>query len=309
MNSEPERSSPVVSIIVIIAAITLIPFTCFASIFIAYDLSNADLSRNQAATPTATPTNTVAAPSFNFTAEAQATETSMAVATSQFAQIADSVTGTPEPVNNQIPVLPTEASEIDPFLTTQTCPCDQGDVFDCEDFSTQLEAQSCWNSCALSGRGDVHLLDVDGDTLACENTLFTTISAGIIPDSSVLTGTSTLPSIIEPGIIEISEETPTPSPPVTSPTPTVCPCSSNVLDCPDFASPEEAQQCYNRCLRLTNGDVHDIADNNGLACRGAEAPPGSAEADASGAATLSATPEPVQAPPPVPTTSAPPTPQ
>lgn len=48
------------------------------------------------------------------------------------------------------------------------CPCD-ADTKNCSDFSTQPEAQACFDHCmALTGR-DVHRLDQNNDGVACES--------------------------------------------------------------------------------------------------------------------------------------------
>jgi hypothetical protein len=48
------------------------------------------------------------------------------------------------------------------------CPCD-ADTLNCGDFSTQAEAQACFDHCmAITGR-DVHRLDQNNDGVACES--------------------------------------------------------------------------------------------------------------------------------------------
>jgi len=48
----------------------------------------------------------------------------------------------------------------------------------------------------------------------------------------------------------------------------VCSCSGNTLNCGDFSTHSQAQACYNYCVSLGLGDVHDIDgnDKDGLAC-------------------------------------------
>lgn len=46
------------------------------------------------------------------------------------------------------------------------CLC-AGDSMNCDDFTTQAEAQECFEFCGGSER-DVHRLDADGNGLACE---------------------------------------------------------------------------------------------------------------------------------------------
>jgi hypothetical protein len=49
----------------------------------------------------------------------------------------------------------------------KTCDCSK-DLYNCADFSTTSEAQSCYDYCVSKGNGDVHRLDTDHDSLACE---------------------------------------------------------------------------------------------------------------------------------------------
>lgn len=67
-------------------------------------------------------------------------------------------TGTP------VPAAPTAAPEPPPAV----CSC-SGNVYNCSDFSTRAQAQSCYNYCRSQGRGDVHKLDRDNDGDACES--------------------------------------------------------------------------------------------------------------------------------------------
>lgn len=46
------------------------------------------------------------------------------------------------------------------------CPCDRNEL-NCEDFSSEASAQSCFEQC-LDEAGDIHRLDTDNDGLACE---------------------------------------------------------------------------------------------------------------------------------------------
>jgi endonuclease YncB( thermonuclease family) len=48
------------------------------------------------------------------------------------------------------------------------CAC-SGNLYNCSDFSTQAEAQACFNYCKTQGRGDIHRLDGDNDGIACES--------------------------------------------------------------------------------------------------------------------------------------------
>ena len=47
------------------------------------------------------------------------------------------------------------------------CDC-SGNIYNCSDFSTQAEAQACYEYCKALGRGDIHRLDKDNDGVACE---------------------------------------------------------------------------------------------------------------------------------------------
>jgi hypothetical protein len=48
------------------------------------------------------------------------------------------------------------------------CYC-SSDIYECYNFETKEEAQSCLDYCKSVGRGDVHGLDIDNDNLACES--------------------------------------------------------------------------------------------------------------------------------------------
>src|SRR6185503_10441433 len=47
------------------------------------------------------------------------------------------------------------------------CYC-SSDIYNCNNFDDQQEAQTCFNDCQAVGRGDIHGLDSDGNGLACE---------------------------------------------------------------------------------------------------------------------------------------------
>lgn len=54
------------------------------------------------------------------------------------------------------------------IIFTSECPCDQGNILNCGDFRTAMDAQACYMRCMdLAGR-DVHGLDRDKDGNACE---------------------------------------------------------------------------------------------------------------------------------------------
>lgn len=48
----------------------------------------------------------------------------------------------------------------------------------------------------------------------------------------------------------------------------VCSCSGDTLNCGDFSTHSQAQACYDYCVSLGQGDVHNIDgnDKDGLAC-------------------------------------------
>jgi len=50
---------------------------------------------------------------------------------------------------------------------TSSCDC-SGNLYDCPDFPTHDEAQSCFDHCRNLGKGDIHQLDQDKDGNACE---------------------------------------------------------------------------------------------------------------------------------------------
>ena len=54
--------------------------------------------------------------------------------------------------------------------TNQKEPCDCSyNRYNCADFSTQAEAQECYEYCLSLDKGDVHRLDGDNDGVACES--------------------------------------------------------------------------------------------------------------------------------------------
>lgn len=70
-----------------------------------------------------------------------------------------------------IPPLPTATIVI--VIPTQPpaqtgCSCN-GDTYNCSDFGSYSQAQSCYDTCVAQGRGDIHRLDSDGDGIACES--------------------------------------------------------------------------------------------------------------------------------------------
>ena len=46
-----------------------------------------------------------------------------------------------------------------------------------------------------------------------------------------------------------------------------CLCSDDYMNCDDFETQEEAQECFDFCMEQDFGDVHGLdKDGNGLAC-------------------------------------------
>ena len=48
------------------------------------------------------------------------------------------------------------------------CLC-SANLYNCSDFATQAEAQTCYDFCLSEGAGDIHQLDADNDGIACES--------------------------------------------------------------------------------------------------------------------------------------------
>lgn len=78
-----------------------------------------------------------------------------------------SPTATPKPsIPTSVPTrIPTVAPTSPPAAV---CSC-SGNLYNCSDFSTHAQAQSCYNYCVSLGYGDVHRLDGDNDGVACES--------------------------------------------------------------------------------------------------------------------------------------------
>ncbi len=80
---------------------------------------------------------------------------------------APAATPTPTPP----PDLATPISTPEPTATTApTGPCAcSGNLYNCDDFSSQAAAQACFDWCMAEVGTDVHRLDSDGDGVACES--------------------------------------------------------------------------------------------------------------------------------------------
>ncbi len=155
-------------------------------------------------------------------------------------------TYTPSPTPTITPTPSITPTPTDTPTMTPTGPCScASDTLNCSDFSTQPEAQACYNYCESTGHGDIHRLDGDNNGLACQS-LPVTVTATLTP-------------------------TPTPTPtdtPTLTPTPTgPCTCESDTYNCSDFSTQPEAQACYNYCKDTGHGDIHRLdGNNNGRAC-------------------------------------------
>ncbi len=55
-----------------------------------------------------------------------------------------------------------------PAVPAATCDCG-GNTYNCGDFGSQNQAQSCFNACQAQGVGDIHRLDRDNDGAVCES--------------------------------------------------------------------------------------------------------------------------------------------
>lgn len=94
-----------------------------------------------------------------------------------------SATNTPRPTSTSIPTQEPTASPT--VIAPGNCTICSYDAYNCSDFSTQAEAQACYDYCYALVGYDVHQLDGnDGDGIVCE--------------SLPLIGPSTLPQIIWP---------------------------------------------------------------------------------------------------------------
>ena len=63
---------------------------------------------------------------------------------------------------------PTTTPTATPTTAPAPCAC-YANLYNCSDFSTQAEAQACYDHCIAQGAGDIHRLDADHDGIACES--------------------------------------------------------------------------------------------------------------------------------------------
>jgi hypothetical protein len=71
----------------------------------------------------------------------------------------------------EYPSPPVESAEA--FAQGATCSCSSLEPLECRDFSSQEEAQTCFEQCLIFAGYDVHNLDVDDDGVACEQVAYT----------------------------------------------------------------------------------------------------------------------------------------
>jgi LysM repeat protein len=72
---------------------------------------------------------------------------------------------------------------------------------------------------------------------------------------------------IEPGSRYPAPVYPQPEPTPTPPSTAVCDCSYNHYNCVNFGCQQQAQACYDYCMRVVGYDVHGIdLDRDGMAC-------------------------------------------
>mgnify|MGYP000166695481 FL=1 len=91
------------------------------------------------------------------------------------ATLPDTPTETPTPTATSTlePPTPTATFISQPPTSTATtepavCGC-WADLYNCDDFNTQADAQACFSYCISQGAGDVHKLDRDNDGTVCES--------------------------------------------------------------------------------------------------------------------------------------------
>ncbi|MBE7474731.1 MAG: hypothetical protein DPW09_01670 [Anaerolineae bacterium] len=68
---------------------------------------------------------------------------------------------------DQVKVDPQPPAARPPQQAEDACYC-SSDIYNCNNFQYQQEAQSCYDDCQAQGRGDIHELDSNSNGLACE---------------------------------------------------------------------------------------------------------------------------------------------
>jgi micrococcal nuclease len=69
-----------------------------------------------------------------------------------------------------VTMMPSADLTASPTVTVVAGPCEcKGPDLDCVDFTTRTDAQTCYDYCKSLGLGDIFLIDVDQDGIACIN--------------------------------------------------------------------------------------------------------------------------------------------
>lgn len=139
------------------------------------------------------------------------------------------------------------------------CSCSD-DLYNCENFSTQGDAQACFDNCYASVQ-DIHALDADKDMAACEewwgDDYFP--SDDPEPTNPPETNPTAVPTANPTAIPTTAAPTPTPVP-TSVPTSSPYSCASKKT-CTEMASCEEAYYHLNTC---GNGSLD--RNNDGVPC-------------------------------------------
>lgn len=122
---------------------------------------------------------------------------------------------------------------------------------------------------AMGCSGQTNSAPIANTQVIVSPTVFLTATIFFLP-------TLTKPVIPTPITIPGSENTPIPSPTYIFIMPTQqtgsgvsCSCQADTLNCADFPTDQEAQNCMEYCISVGSGDIHNLdGDSNGLACDG-----------------------------------------
>ena len=159
------------------------------------------------------------------------------------------------------PVNPVTTVEPEDKIIVQNpsgCSCSD-DLYNCDNFSTQVDAQACFDHCYTSLQPDIHALDADKDKIACEewwgDGYFSEPTA--VPTSK--------PTQV-PTAVPTSKPTPVPTTAAPTPVPTPVPTSSpyscaTKKSCTEMTSCQEAYYHLNTC---GNGSLD--RDKDGVPC-------------------------------------------
>lgn len=165
-----------VSLFIGIGVIVNLVIRAVVIILLISSLSFAPRKELKVARPTIIPTNTLLP---TLTSTVRPTNTPIVT---NAPIILPSATATNVPTNvppTQIPTLIPQPTDIPPTTVPPTnnfptdvpaavCDC-SGNILNCGDFSSQHDAQSCFEYCWQVTGNDVHGFDVDNDNLACES--------------------------------------------------------------------------------------------------------------------------------------------